>query len=239
MVTLPKADTSRKVPAFAKQELIKKKAAFKAAIDTLQKDSTRKEQIYNRMEGPIFFGEHVFSTRQEYDSLQKALPADKKDGWFKRNIIYRNIDLTGRFRDNQTEVLNGLLESFEHHFPQTLFISLPLFALVLQLLYVRHKNLYYANHIIYTVHLYCALFVFLFIILMLERLKDLHYLSWLQWIQFAVMLYAAYYTYKALRVFYAQSRLKTIIKWLLLNTAAIVIMIVLFMSLFAVTVFLL
>ncbi|MDQ2753239.1 MAG: hypothetical protein M3R72_09485, partial [Bacteroidota bacterium] len=166
-----------------------------------------------------------------YDSIQKTLPVKVKDSWLTQKFYHKGLDLENRFRENKKEMLTAITESFLHHFPQMLFISLPIFALLLQLLYVRRKQFFYANHIIYTVHLYCALFIFIFLMLLIGKIDKLPYLSWLQYFSYAVSLYAIFYTYKAMRTFYGQGRIKTILKWILLNGAAFFVMICLFVLL--------
>ena len=208
-----------------KNGLIKKLAEQDAAIAELKKDTTRKQEIYNRLVGPSFFGENKYNSREAYDSLQKALPEAQRDGIFKRTMAYRNIEVAKKFRENRHEAADELKESVLHHIPQTLFISLPLFALLLQLLYTRHKNLFYANHAIYTLHLYCALFVFMFINMLLNKTENMAYMSWVKWINYGVIAYATFYTFRALQVYYGQSFGKTLVKWLILNAVAFVAMV--------------
>ncbi len=126
------------------------------------------------------------------------------------------------FRADGNEAVNTFTESIFHHIPQTLFVSLPLFALMLQLLYKRHKNLFYANHAIYTLHLYCALFIFMFATLLLQKLEAQSYLNWLQWLRYGIFVYTVYYTFRALRVYYGQGFWKTFSKWIVLNLMAFV-----------------
>lgn len=178
-----------------------------------------------------------YNTVEQYDSIQQKMPKNKRDGWLTQKLKKKGLGLTSRYHENRNELINVFAESFLHHFPQMLFISLPLFALLLQLLYVRRKQFYYANHIIYTVHLYCAVFIFIFLILLIGLLKNLAYLSWLRYLNFAIVLYTLFYTYKAMRTFYGQGRMKTILKWILLNSAAFVVLLILFISLFLFTLF--
>lgn len=211
------------MPSIALPAIQKKLAAQEQAIAELQKDSSRKAEIYDQLEGPVFFGEK-YRTKEEYDSAQKALPEDKRAGWLSRKFTLRNIELGEEFRANGKEAADTFSESIFHHIPQTLFVSLPLFALLLQLLYTRHKKLSYANHAIYTVHLYCALFIFMFAALLLQKLELNSYLAWLQWIRYGVLLYAVYYTFRTLHVYYGQGFGKTLLKWLMLNVAAFIMM---------------
>ena len=62
-----------------------------------------------------------------------------------------------------------LLDKFLHMLPYILFVSLPLYALFLKLLYIRkRKQFYYVDHGLFLIHLYiftflvcCCFFFFL------------------------------------------------------------------------------
>ena len=173
-----------------------------------------------------------YRSAAQYDSLQQKLPPAQRDGWFKRRYEYKNIELSDEFNKNSDEAVNNLLENVYHHFPQVLFISLPLFALILLMLYTRRKAFHYGNHIIYTVHLYSAVFIFIFLMLVINKMDDYSYLNWMKWVNIAVFLYMVYYTLAAMHSYYAQGWGKTIAKWLILNIVAFFIMTGLFILLF-------
>lgn len=171
-----------------------------------------------------------FSTVREYDSLQKTLPAKEKDKWIKRSIERRKLSLQEKYGRDTRLIINKLFDKFMHSFPQMLFVSLPLMALLLQLLYVRRrKTFYYVDHIIYSVHLYCAMFIFIFILMCLSRMADWRYMSWLSYVVIGVFLYLFWYIYKSMRNFYKQSRTKTIFKFLLLLFISFFVMTFLFL----------
>jgi hypothetical protein len=224
------------IPAVAKSATKAKMIELQSSIVLLRKDTTKKREVYNRLEGPSFFGENAFDTEAQYDSSQQRLPPAERDGWFMRKRAIRNIELTQEFHNNQMEMVNGMIESFEHHVPQMLFVSLPIFALLLQLLYVRHKSLFYANHLIYTLHLYCALFIFFLAQLLLDPLIAYPYLKWIQWVEYGLVFYFTYYTLAALHEFYGQGWGKTIVKWALLSIAAFFVMLTLFVLMIFITI---
>ncbi len=227
----------KNLPQFGKAQLQKRLAQVNKNIAVLQKDTSRKKELLDEIEGPTVMGYERYHSFQEYDSIQKTLPSGKKDNWLQRKAAIRGISVAAKLKKNPDEMLNEVLDIFFHHFPQVLFISLPLFAFILQLLYVRRKQWLYANHIIYTVHLYCAFFVFIFLMLLINKAEAIAYLNWLSYVSVAIFLYVIYYSYKAMRVFYGQGRMKTIIKWILLNAVASVVMIALFLFLFLITFF--
>ncbi len=105
-----------------------------------------------------------YRTLESYDSSQKALPPEQRDGWLTRRINIRIIIIEQRLEKDQGGFIRELISNFIHNFPKMLFISLPIFALLLKLLYVRRKQFYYVDHGIFAVHLYIFSFLLLLVI---------------------------------------------------------------------------
>lgn len=178
-----------------------------------------------------------FTSKATYDSVQQAKPEGERDGWLIRKINYRFIELNKRYEGQEKQFLRDLFDKFLHTFPYLLFVSLPLYALFLKLLYVRRKQFYYVDHGIFLVHLYIFTFIVLLILFGLYKLNDITNWGWIGWLQGALMLYGLIYTVKAMRNFYGQGWTKTIIKFLLLNFLAFISLIFLFSLFFILTVF--
>jgi hypothetical protein len=170
-----------------------------------------------------------YKTVESYDSAQGALPKNKRDGWLKHKIKSRMIQISGEFEDNPGGTIRELLSNFMHNFPKILFISLPLFALILRLLYFRKKEFYYVDHGIFSVHLYIFSFLLLLIFFGLAELRNVAHWGLIGWLQFALCVYALTYYYKAMRRFYGQSRGKTILKYLLLFLLSFIVNVAIFM----------
>ena len=109
-----------------------------------------------------------------------------------------------------------------------LFVSLPLFALVLQLLYVRKKNFFYVNHVVYAIHLYCGTFIIILAGMAMDGLLQLLGITEPGWIKTIFILSGFFYWYKSMRNFYEQRRAKTILKYLLVLFLSLIIMTLLF-----------
>jgi hypothetical protein len=117
----------------------------------------------------------------------------------------------------QSLIFKGLL----HRLPYLLFVSLPFFALLLKLLYIRrHKVYFYSDHLIFTLYHYIFSFFLLLLVLLSTKAGDRTGWDIFSWINFILIVYANYYLYKGLRVFYEQSRGKTLVKFVLLNLLA-------------------
>ncbi|MEI8074655.1 MAG: DUF3667 domain-containing protein, partial [Bacteroidota bacterium] len=113
----------------------------------------------------------------QYDSLEKTLPDSQKDKFFRTRFIHLWFHLKEKFKNDEKAMWRAVLERFLHMFPQMLFVSLPFFALILQLLYVRRKQIYYVNHVVFTFHLYCGTFILILATLLLGSLFKAFHLS--------------------------------------------------------------
>ncbi|MGB8192454.1 MAG: DUF3667 domain-containing protein, partial [Chitinophagaceae bacterium] len=170
-----------------------------------------------------------------YDSSQKLLPAAERDNWLKRMIQKRQILLNEKYKGDKIAIMKDWIVSFIHQFPKLLFVSLPIFALLLRLLYIRRKQFYYVDHGIFSIHLYIFAFLLLLVSMGVSSLAGATGWGWINWLQLVIWLYALYYNYKAMRNFYRQSRGKTIVKYLLLNILATISIIFLFAVFFVFT----
>jgi len=170
----------------------------------------------------------TLSSVKQYDSLQAALPPKERDGFIVRTFERQNIHLREKYKGDSKASRKAITNKFIHLFPQMLFVSLPLFALLLQAMYARRKQFYYVNHIIYSIHLYCAIFIIILSGLWLHSIvkgitHEVH-----DWIGTVFTLAGFFYLYKSMRNFYGQRRAKTILKYFLLLFASLFIMVLLF-----------
>jgi len=119
------------------------------------------------------------------------------------------------------------MEKYMHTLPQALFVSLPVFALLLLLLYAR-RDFYYADHAIFSIHVYCASLIVLLVYFSVDKLQIAADWQWLSVVKFIIVLGILFYLYKAMRKFYKQNRVKTIFKFILLNMFSLVVVAILF-----------
>jgi hypothetical protein len=174
-----------------------------------------------------------YSSRSEYDSLQKSLPETQRDGRLTRLMVYRQLDINEKYNGDIKKYIAAILNKFLHSFPTLLFISLPLLTTVLSVLYIRRKKYLYVNHGIFLVHQY--IFTFLLLIPFFLSYEAAHYLQWKIWtfVRIGIFFWLVIYLYKSMRLFYAQSRLKTISKLILFLFLSLFIMLIIFTIYFA------
>ena len=176
----------------------------------------------------VGFGKDDYTSKNAYDSIQRQLPPRERDGWIERKFQYRSIELKEKYKDNKSGLVSDLANSFLHQLPYLLFVSLPLYALFLKLLYVRRKHFFYIDHVIFLLHLYIFTFIFMLVFIAINKLEDSFDASWISFFHFPLFVFGIYYTVKAMRNFYSQGWGKTILKFVLLNLLASFSLILLF-----------
>lgn len=176
----------------------------------------------------ISFSDKEYHSFEEYDSAQQLLPSSERDGWLLRKIVKKGISINNRYKGNDEEALKKLLESFFHRLPYMLFVSLPLFALILKLVYIRRKQFFFADHGVFTIHLYVFSFITLLLVFSLAKLEEKTGWDFLGWVIFGIFVALNIYLYKAMRRFYKQGRGKTFSKYLIVAILSLLMMVLLF-----------
>lgn len=175
----------------------------------------------------------VFKDRATYDSLIKN--GKLKDNWFERKLQYREFEINEKYGNKKADFWKQTIELTMHYFPQTLIISLPIFAFVLFLLYKRNRSFYFVSHGIYSIHLYITYFIVLLMMMLLGKMIEYAHLKWLIWIAIFLVFYLLWYEYKAMRHFYGQRRAKTIVKFILAFIARLLILFFLLIVFFGIS----
>lgn len=148
----------------------------------------------------------------QYEKNQSALAKDKRDGFIKHYFIKRTLEL-----DQYEHPEEKFLEDLLHNIPKMMFLLLPMFALILKLVYINKKRYYY-EHLIYSFHIHSAIFLSVLTTMLLQWFFGLFYeLDVLLGLSCA--LYIIWYIYRSLRTFYGSTRWITILKMFFLNFA--------------------
>ncbi len=198
-------------------------------------DSITKQSFFNyidssRQSQTVILGGNINFNKKNYDSLVKA--GAIKDGWIMKRIRQKVFDINEKYRIYGDKIFTELAKTVFHNFPQMLFLSLPLFAFLLKLIYFRRKEFYVVSHGIYSIHLYIFYFIILLVMLSLGRLGDTMHWPWLSTLAGMLNFLLLLYEYKAMRNFYDQRRFKTFIKFLLALFGRLIIILLLFVLFF-------
>jgi hypothetical protein len=207
------------VTVMSGQDSIKLQESLKGLDTTLPKgllekgkissllDSAKKNSKNDRID---FLGKNNYRDGKQFDSLDKL--GLVKEGFLKRGIINKQFHLKEKYGNDKAKTLNALVDACLTVVPQILFLSLPFFALILKLLYIRRKNYYYVAHIIFTIHFYIFVYILILAINLFSKIAEITHIGWLYDVSFLLGFTIIFYIYKAMRNFYQQGRMKTILK---------------------------
>ncbi len=173
-----------------------------------------------------------YSSIAEYDSAQSLLPPGDRDGWIIKRIMKKTIDFNARYKGREAYGNRVLIDYFLHQFPYLLFFSLPFFALILKLVYLRRKELYYSDHAIFTLFHYILSFLLLLLLFGFDELKDLTGWSLFRYLMLGSVITWFIYFFLELKYFYRQGWRKTIMKFMLINMIGLVLLIILIVLFF-------
>jgi hypothetical protein len=177
-----------------------------------------------------------YKTLREYDSVQNTLPKNKRDAGLTKIFARRSVGLNEKYKGDQQKIAVELINKFIHSIPYLLFVSLPLYALFLKLLYIRHgKQYYFADHGVFLIHLYVFTFLFLLFYFGLDKLEKQTHWKGIGFVQAIVIIAGLFYTLKAMKNFYTQGWGKTILKFIIFNILCIISLVLLFVLFFMLT----
>jgi len=214
-----------------------KSSRYRRAVTRFSSNATEDGGNFNVLGKPV-----RYKTVEEYDSTEHALPDSLRDGWFTHFMTKRGIVIRQEWNEYRSRFIEHLVENILHSFPKILWISLPIFAMILNILYFRHKKtFFYVNHGIFTIHVYCATFIQLFIGLMLYKLGKSVPPGWPHTLtvlaNIGIFFWMLVYLYKAMRGFYQQRRIKTVIKYCIVMGLMFVINLILLCLFLLISVF--
>ncbi|MBL7848669.1 MAG: DUF3667 domain-containing protein [Cyclobacteriaceae bacterium] len=147
-----------------------------------------------------------FKTFEAYDSAQALLPESERDGWFGRKFMKRSIELDQKYGEDDSQFGKELMTAIKDNFSKMLFFLLPVFALVLKLLYVR-RNYFYSEHLVFSIYYYNFFYFAGSVVMLIGLIPSMDWLSSLVgwWIYFYLLF--------AMKRMYGQSWGRTILKF--------------------------
>lgn len=131
----------------------------------------------------------------------KALLAMYNIDGFWEKILFSQVLKTIKHEDE-------LIQYFLGYSSWTFFLLVPLFALILKIVYIRRKH-FYVEHLVFTLHFHAFLFTIFSVTLLLNDFTTF-------WIQLILLLYIPIHLLISMKVVYQQSLFKTIIKYIML-----------------------
>jgi hypothetical protein len=194
------------IPPSAKKEIQKNLEASKPGKQP--KRATYKRDIKDDRGPNKWFKPNTDDTTyQQYLLNQKKLAEDDKDSFLERQWNKKVFDYRSKYGSQAREMFT---EDIQHNTPKMMFLLLPLFALILRVAFWKNRK-FYVEHLIYSLHFHCFLFLFLTVLITLQWIIPG---SWkiTDWVIFAGTLYIIWYIFRSLRVVYHRSIFRTITK---------------------------
>lgn len=173
----------------------------------IKTDTTKRIGILNRIED----FQHYYKKNPTYSAVASldSLGYEKTfwNSFYYQQIVNSNKNYDQMKADGGRQYINKIFS----YISISLFIFLPIFTLFLMLIYIRRKFTY-IEHLVFVFNTQTVFFLLLSIFFLIGLAVDMENVAWVFMLIFLI------YLYKALRNFYQQSRTKTIIKLILLNS---------------------
>jgi len=168
------------------------------------------EQFFKKMYDFMEFDNKNKDTEINFALAQLGYP---QTSW---NIFYYSKAQNLNKIKSDPEFRKSYLDNIVSKISVALFFLLPIFTLVVALLYIRNKY-NYTQHLVFVFHVQTVFFILLILTIIFDKVfnTDIGMLFF-----FLIFLF---YLYKSLRNFYKQGRIKTTIKFFILNTFFVVL----------------
>ena len=126
------------------------------------------------------------------------------------NIFYYHKARDWNEAKDDPDFLNEWIDRVLSRVSVALFFLLPIFTIIVSLLYIRRRYNYTEN-LVFVFHVQTVFFILLLIFIILGRIVNSTAIPWIFLILFLI------YLYKAMRKFYEQGKFKTFVKYCILN----------------------
>jgi hypothetical protein len=177
--------------------------------DAGEKENKKKTETTNEVrKGWTYDGTRVgsYKTVAGYDSIQRSIPAEQRDGPVMRWLNRRFAALNEKYQGKNQDFAAAFSENFMTNVPRVFFVLLPIFALLLKLLYVR-RDYYFSEHLIFSVYYYNFFFLAGSLYMLVDLVPFLNNFTWV--IGWWIVLYLLF----GMKRMYHQSWRKTIFKY--------------------------
>ncbi|MBD3383708.1 DUF3667 domain-containing protein [candidate division KSB1 bacterium] len=168
------------------------------------------DQILSPSSGRVIYGQTKVGMTDSTSENQLTANVDTMDGSFSQ-FLHNKAERMENLGEQGEQLL---LQSIIDNIPKVLFLLLPVFAMILYMLYIRHSR-YYIEHFVFSLHVH----TFIFVLLILALLMPFDFMPWI------VVLGTHLYLFAALVRFYGQGWLKTGFKFALLMTSYVICLI--------------
>ena len=194
------------------------------------KKQTDSSKIFLNLSGTDSLLITRFQTPEQYIRYQDSLPAANRDSYLNRLITSSEIKLNQRFSQNSGEATRDLINALLKNFPKLLFLSLPIMASILFLLFFKKKQFSFVTHLLFLLHLYVFTLISLLFSFGFEQLNTLTGWSIFFLIDAAIGLWIFVYGYKAMKNLYQLSRKRALFNYTIFLLSGLIVGTVLFIG---------
>jgi len=146
----------------------------------------------------------------KYTNLQALDSLGYKKTFGNKFYYQQVINITQKIKQVQSDGGKSYFKTLTSYISISLFVFLPIFTLFLKAVYFRRKYTY-MEHLVFVFHTQTVVFLLFVIYYLLNFFVEMESTWWV------IILLFLLYLYKALRHFYEQGRIKTIVKFIILN----------------------
>lgn len=194
------------------------------------KNQTDSSKIFLNLSGTDSLLMKRFQTPEQYIRYQDSLPAANRDSYLNRLLTSSEIKLNQRFSKNSGEATRDLILALLKNFPKLLFLSLPIMASILFLLFIKKKQFSFVTHLLFLLHLYVFTLISLLFSFGFEQLNTLTGWSIFSLIDAAIILWIFVYGYKAMKNLYQLSWKRALFNYTLFLLSGLIVGTVLFIG---------
>jgi len=193
------SDSSR-VDSLSYVSIIPDSSAVPAVIDTVV-IQVFGDTVYYKY---VMEGDSSDTREEVIQSLKAVSDSIPPEKWLRKRLVNGMATLF----ENPEYSWNMFLKRVS----QSLFLLLPLFALLLKIFYIRSKR-YYIQHFVFSIHFHC----FAFLVILLVVLVSIFFDGIVQKVVGFLILLIPIYLVVGMKRFYRQSIIKTFVKFMLLS----------------------
>jgi hypothetical protein len=189
--------------------------ANKTIIDTtfqafLQSDSSKKDSLFI----PLIFDKertHLKVSEEDIITLSEKELCEK----YIINSLIPKVMFVQTIKSIKNE--KAIVNYFLGRLSWTFFLLVPLFALILKLVYIRRKQ-FYVEHLVFTLHFHAFAFSILSLLILFENIFPAK-------LKTGFLCYILIYLFISMKLYYKQGFFKTLLKYFLLMMSYIIVFI--------------
>ncbi len=184
-------------------------------IDIKYKTTTDSTEI-NNVSNDIVLEMNKYEKVEDFKTAVLKQRNQRKFNLLENFLIKKYYKNRSKYK-NSKEIIDAVKKDFVKKIPNFIFFTMPFFVGLLNLLYRRKKEFAYSDHGIFTMYVFVFTFIFILIVSVINNLVWKNFSpSFIEYFLVIMLLGYNIYFYKSMLVFYKQSKLKTLFKFLML-----------------------